>query len=113
MLYTTAVLSLILKFGYTLYYSALIQDVDRTFFDYQVFTAALPAAAIFVWCKNTDFEWLRKHQNLLAKISGCSFGVYLLHNLVLQNIIFGFFAISPTSVVLRTAVPLLLYAFAS
>ena len=109
MLYFVAVICVCLKIGYTLYFSAILQDVERTFFDYKIFATAIPAAAIFVWCKNADFSCLAKYQKIIAKISACSFGIYLIHNLILSGFIFRFLGIPTTSLTLRTIGPIGLY----
>lgn len=109
-LYLSAILTLAVKFGYTWYFSSLVQSVDRTFFDYRTFTAALPAAALFVWFKNADLGCLDKYQKSLIKISSCSFGIYLMHNLVLFGVL-SVLAIEPTSILLRTVGPFILYVF--
>lgn len=112
-LYALGIAALMLRFAFTLVSSHAIGDVDRTLFDYSYFTAALPAMALFVWFKYHNWSFLEKRPSatkVVARISGCSFGVYLMHFALLRGVVFGFMAVPTTSVLLRTLGPFVLYA---
>lgn len=110
-LYVLALLCLALRYGYTYVSSSELGQVDRLFFNYQAFTAVIPSAALFIWCKNNEhrFRFAAKHEAVVRKISGASFGVYLIHKVVLDNIVCGVLGVSWSSLALRTLFPLLIY----
>jgi surface polysaccharide O-acyltransferase-like enzyme len=82
-----AVLCLLLRFFYTYYFAVAEGVLNTTFFNYLYFTAMIPAAAIFLVARR--IEWQRfirgRGKRLLAKVAGCSFGVYLLHIMVMAG----------------------------
>lgn len=112
-IYLFGAVCLVLRYGYTLYFSSLTGEVCRTLFDYGYFTAVLPAASVFLWVRNHNWRRIEdspRAVGALAKVSGCSFGVYLVHMIVLNRVVFGFFSVPVTSVMLRTVCPFLIYA---
>ena len=64
-----------------------------------------------MWFKNNEphFAGLAKYQKLIVTVSGASFGVYLIHKLVLDNIVCGVIGVSMSSVLLRTLGPIIIY----
>lgn len=111
-IYILAIAAFALRYFYTLFSSSLLGEVDRTFFQYMQFTAFLPAIAVFVWFKYHDWSRginLQKHAKSISVVSSCSFGIYLIHRLVIGDVIFALLGVSPTSVLLRTAGPVVVY----
>lgn len=113
LLYIAGVLCLALRYGYTYLSSTSLGQVDRLFFNYMSVLAVVPSIALFMWFKNNESKFcgLAKHRKLITTISGASFGVYLIHKLVLDNVICGVFEIPMDSVMLRFLCPLLLWLF--
>ena len=111
LLYVAAVACLLIRYGYTYVASSSLGQVDRLFFDYMAFTAVIPSAALFMWFKNNEprFTGLAKYQKIIVAVSGASFGVYLIHKLVLDNIVCGVLGVSMNSVLLRTLGPIVIY----
>ncbi len=111
-IYVLGVLALIVRFVYTLVTSQALGDVNRTLFSYAYFTAVLPALAVFVWFKYHNFDAIEKSPrvtSVLARISGCTLGVYLMHFAILRYVVFGVMGIPTTSLILRIVGPLILY----
>lgn len=115
LLYCAGIACLLFRYGYTFVSSSALGQVDRLFFEYMAFTAVIPSAALFMWFKNADphFSFLAKYRNLIAKISGASFGVYLIHKLLLDNVICGVFGVSMNSIFLRFIAPVFIWLFAT
>ena len=111
LLYVAGVLCLALRYGYTYFSSSALGQVDRLFFNYMSFVAVIPSVALFMWFKNNEpkFSGLAKHRELITTISGASFGVYLIHKLILDNVVCGVLGVSMDSILLRTVGPLAVY----
>ena len=111
LLYACGILCLFIRYGYTYISSSESGQVDRLFFSYMAFTAVIPSVAIFMWFKNHEphFSSLARHRNLIATVSGASFGVYLIHKLMLDNVVCGIFGVSMNSVWLRAVGALVIY----
>lgn len=112
-LYALGIGALLLRFFYTLFSTINSGTLDRTMFGYTTFLGILPAVAIFVFFKEFENKnsnsWIYGKAKLLATVSGCSFGVYLIHELFIVDIIFNMLGVSPTSILLRTVCPFLIY----
>lgn len=111
-IYCLAISSLALRYGFTYVSSSQLGVVDRTFFTYMGFTAVFLAMGIFTWFKYHDWSRkpnLEKLSKQICAISSCSFGVYLIHRIVLADFVFRILEVSPLSVPLRTIGPILIY----
>lgn len=111
-IYCLGIACLMLRYVYTLVSSAHIGDVDRTFFDYLQITTFFPAFAVFLWFKQHDWGKkpnLEKFSKQIADISSCSFGIYLIHMLILREVVFSALEVSTLSIGLRTIGPILVY----
>ena len=54
------------------------------FFGYTQFHSVFLAVAVFEFIKNINWDKvIKKGSNIIAKISGCSFGIYLIHQIVM------------------------------
>lgn len=85
-IYILGLASAIFRYAYIYYFSTKNGIIDRTFFEYTQFHSVFLAVAVFVFIKNINFDFVEKNQkiaNLLAQISGCSFGIYLIHKIVM------------------------------
>lgn len=109
LVYALGIFGLIFRFGWTLWASETSGELDRTFFNYLGFPSVLYAAAVFVFFKYRDFGALERHGRALAKVSACSFGVYLIHRPILQHVVFGLLGVPVTSVLARTVMPVAYY----
>lgn len=104
-IYILGIMGAIFRFAYTAVSSEAIGAVDRLYFNYLAFPAVLQGAAIFTLFKYLDFSPIgAKGMNLLSTISSCSFGVYLIHEPILNHIVFSphWLSIPVTSIKLRT-----------
>lgn len=110
--YALGLFGLLFRFGYTLAFSEAAGAVDRTYFTYLAFPAVLYSVAVFTWFKYRDWSPVAARPKLcraLSRVSSCSFGVYLMHNVVLAGVAFNFLGIPETSVLLRVVGPFALY----
>lgn len=111
-IYILGIMGTIFHFAYTAVSSEAIGAVNRLYFNYLAFPAVLQGAAIFTLFKYLDFSSIgAKGMNLLSTISSCSFGVYLIHEPILDHIVFSphWLSIPVTSIKLRTVGVLILY----
>lgn len=87
-IYALAVACLVFRWVYTDVTSTALGYTNRTLFTYLGFQAFFPAVAVFLFFKSIDWSKLgQRWTKLLARVSGCSFGVYLIHYFVLMNIV--------------------------
>ena len=87
LLYVAAILSCIFRYLGIYILSSTNQQTDSTFMDYGQFYSVILASAVFVFVKNINWnKYIRtdKQKNILAKMAGCSFGVYLIHMLIME-----------------------------
>ena len=111
-IYTLGIAGMLFRFIYTAASSEAIGDVDRLFFNYLSFPAILQGGAVFVFCKQLDLSHVKPNMaKALAKISSCSFGVYLIHKPILDHFLLSphWLGIPMTSIVLRTLGALVFY----
>ena len=110
-LYFAGIASLCFRFGYTYINSYAIGKVDGTLSDYGAFTTVLPAVAVFLLFKYAKWDktLLAKHPNGVTAISSCSFGIYLIHIFILENVLIGAFGLTITSAFIRIIGPFIVY----
>lgn len=85
LIYILGLSGLLFRFVYTYINSMKTQVTDTSIKGYVMFHAVFLSVAVFVWLKNVRWEkwlpeWLIK---ILPQISSCSFGVYLIHKIVM------------------------------
>ena len=71
----------------TYYWSTKAQFLNRTLFDYKQFHSILLACAVFLFIKNLNYDKIQnkpKIVELLKQVSSCSFGIYLIHMVVMH-----------------------------
>ena len=93
LLYGGAILCIILRFVVMYHNSIASGSTDTTLAGYVYFTAMIPAAAIFILAQRIPWQKFigDKSSTFLAKVSGCSLGVYLIHMFVIMRLqeVFG------------------------
>lgn len=85
-LYILGFASVIFRFIYTLHFSVLHQMTDTSIKGYHAFHSVFYSCAVFLIF--TQIPWCRiipgKLQRIVPAISGCSFGIYLIHHAVMR-----------------------------
>ncbi|WP_180326749.1 acyltransferase [Raoultibacter phocaeensis] len=109
--YVAAVACLVFRYAFTYVGSYELGATDRTLFTYTAFTAVLPALAVFLLFKQHDWSspFFSKHARAITAISGCSFGIYLIHKIILDYLIVGYLDIGYDRILLRIVCPFVLY----
>jgi len=85
-IYAMGIIAVLIRYLGTLYLSRRDGVVNKLFFNYLYFTAVFLALAIFVIVKNINIKKFIKTEKMvsfLSKISSCSFGIYLIHIIVM------------------------------
>jgi surface polysaccharide O-acyltransferase-like enzyme len=85
-IYILGILSVIFRYGLTYYWTIRDGVVNKTLFAYEQFHSVLLACAVFIFVKNIKFS--KKFEegripNILMKVSSCTFGIYLIHQIVM------------------------------
>lgn len=114
LLYALAFGGVAFRYIFTIILSNRIGQLDRLLFNYLQFHAVFLASGLFVLFKNIPWDKLfssEKVQRVISKISACSFGIYLIHQMVMyyERAIIGF---ATDSFVYRVLAPMLTYAIA-
>lgn len=85
-LYALGILSCILRYSVTYYLSTKQGYKEELLFGYVQFHTILLACAVFEFIKNINWDKILKKEaakNTISKIASCSFGVYLIHKIVM------------------------------
>lgn len=82
-----AACSLVLRYAATYFLTVQEGSTSYLLSDYRYFTGLLPAAAIFLLARNVDWGRYIKGKmiGVLAAVSSCSLGVYLIHIIVMNS----------------------------
>lgn len=111
-IYVCGIISALIRYFYTYYFSTKEGILNKDLFDYCSALSISLATAVFVYIKSIDWNKiitkLHINQKTLAKISSCSFGIYLIHMLVKSRLT-NFFGLSTLSIWYRTIGALILY----
>ena len=86
-IYAMGIGACIFRYGVTYYLSTRDGVVNRLLFDYIQFHSVFLAVAVFVFIKNIQWDKIFKTSEsryILTQISSCSFGIYLIHKLVMH-----------------------------
>lgn len=112
LIYVAAVACLVFRYAWIYKTSWADGATNRTFMSYEAFTAVIPTVAVFLLFKLhiSKCAVFERHAAALATVSSCSFGVFLVHPIVLNFIVFGALGMSITSPWVRFAGPLAVYA---
>lgn len=87
-IYSLGAFGAVFRYGATYYLDKTTGENNKTYFDYFGFFAVFLAVAVFVLFKYINWDRLFKSDyshELIAKISSCSFGIYLVHMIVLRT----------------------------
>lgn len=88
LIYVLGIIGAVLRYSMTIYLSLRDQTLNRTFFGYTQYHSVFLAVAVFVFVKNSKLidklKYNKKASSIITKISGCSFGVYLVHMIVIR-----------------------------
>ena len=87
MLYIGACISICIRYFGTLHLTISDGKLNQLFFEYIQFHSVVLASAVFVFIKNINFNKIKESKilpKLIADISGCSFGIYLIHKVVMH-----------------------------
>ena len=85
-IYVLGILSVILRYSLTYYWSTQEGKIIKTLFGYSQFHSILLAVAVFIFINNINFKFISNNEkmvNIISKIASCSFGIYLLHQIVM------------------------------
>lgn len=111
LIYISAVLCLMFRYFYTYHFSIEEGLLNKNSWGYTSIIAVIPAMAVFLFVKNINWKKYfnnAKTINILATISGCSFGIYLIHILVKSRIT-KFLGLNAVSIYYRAFFPFLVY----
>ena len=90
-IYAFGIFGALLRYGMTVYLSVRDGAINRTFFSYTEYYSVFLAVAVFVFFKYSSFikklELKQKLVDIISQISGCSFGVYLTHMIIIRYLI--------------------------
>ena len=86
LLYVSGIAGCLLSMGLTVWHSVSLQEISGQFYDISSLGALFMAAAVFVFFRQhfSDFHPNARAVRIVTKLSACSFGIYLLHPLVLD-----------------------------
>lgn len=87
-IYTLGVFGAVFRYTATYYLDITTGENNKTYFDYFGFFAVFLSVAVFVLFKYIKWEKLfvsEYAKKTVAKISSCSFGIYLIHMIVLRT----------------------------
>lgn len=87
-IYVLGVFGALLRYGVTFHLSTRDGIINKTFFSYTGFYSVFLACAVFVFFKHSGIcKRIAENQTvagLFSKLAGCSFGVYLIHMIILR-----------------------------
>lgn len=113
-LYALGALGLAARFGYTWISSQRAGVLDNALFDYNYITAILPSVAVFAFFKQVDWDTVlaRLHisPKLVKQVASLTFGVYLMHYFVLNEIFVLRLGMDMTSYAVRLGLPWVIFA---
>ena len=111
-LYCLGVLAIIYRYIATAIPSIEAGKLIKTSWGYGQFHTIILASAVFVFVKNLKLkerlEKNKKIMNLLASLAGCSFGIYLIHKIIMYYEV-EWFGIDKVSIWWRALWPFLTY----
>ena len=85
-IYILGICAILIKYIGTVYYSTKLGVINKFFWDYPLFVCLFIAVAVFVFIKSVNYNNIKnnvKITNIISKISACSFGIYLIHRIVM------------------------------
>lgn len=113
-LYGLGVLGLLIRYGYTWITSQQAGVLNNALFEYNYLTAIMPSVAMFVFFKQVDWDGVlsRLHISgqLVKQVAGLTFGVYLMHYFVLNEVFVVRLGLDMTSYAVRLGLPWVIFA---
>lgn len=109
-IYILAIICLLFRYIYTYHFSIQNNFINRNSWGYLSVICVIPSVAVFLFVKNINWNKFinEKSANILAKISNCSFGIYLMHILVKLKVT-NFLNLDISSLFYRIIFPIILY----
>ena len=111
-IYILGIGSALTRYLYTYFLSTKEGILNKDLFDYYSFISIFLSVAVFIFVKNINWEKIlnKLHINpkILANISSCSFGVYLIHMLIKSKAT-KFLGLNTYSIWYRTLGAIMLY----
>jgi surface polysaccharide O-acyltransferase-like enzyme len=96
-LYVAAFACAVFRYVMVLRLSQIDGVTNRTYFGYLGFYSVILAAGVFVFVKNSKIidkiGQNEKFVKVIKTVSGCSFGVYLIHMILIGKFLFRFFPV--------------------
>ena len=86
LVYLLGIFALFVRYFGTYYLSYKDGVLNRSLWGYTFFTGLFLSVAVFVFFKNIDYSrYIKKEKiaTIIGKISSCSFGIYLIHKVVM------------------------------
>lgn len=109
-IYLAAVACFALRYGYTYVMSYATGTTNRLLFDYNSFVAFFPAAAVFLLFKHLKMpKILQENSRIVSQISGCCFGIYLIHKPILDYVVLGALGLDFASGYVRLICPFVIF----
>ncbi len=109
-IYLFGVLGVAIRYGGTVWLSLRDGTINKTFFNYLGYYSVFLAVAVFVWFRHSRIiDRIADHPRavkLIGTVSGCSFGIYLMHIIVKTGLALF---IDPVGWEWRLLVPFLIY----
>ena len=87
LIYILGFLSVCFRYGYIYYFTVSSGQLNNTVNGYQTFHSVLLACAVFVFVKQLKLKKINnnlKLKKIIADIAGCSFGIYLIHKIIMH-----------------------------
>lgn len=109
-LYALGIMSMAFRYIMTIILSTRADVIDKTYFGYMQFHAVLQACAVFLLFKQicSRFKVSDKAGKIIAKISSCSFGIYLTH-MIVYRFLRDYVGLSSSCIQWRLFAPFLIY----
>ena len=111
-IYILGLFSVILRYFGTWFLSERDQEINKMFFGYTDFYAVFLSVSVFLIFKVAGAERILENHpktaSAISKISGCSFGIYLMHMIMYRQVLSRIFV--PNSWQFRIIGPFILYA---
>ena len=107
-IYILAILCLMFRYTHTAYFSLQENELVKNSWGYLTILSVITSSAIFIFFKNIKYKFSEKNIKIITKISGCSFGIYLLHILV-RNKTTHLFNLNPANFMYKLIFPIGVY----
>ena len=85
-IYILGIVSALIRYFGTFYLSNRDGVINKSLWGYTFFTGLFLSVAVFVFIKNINYDGILKNKkvtDIIGKISSCSFGIYLIHIMVM------------------------------